>query len=112
MARSESRRSSCPAARRAIAFAPAGLRRRRRARLFVATHPAVSPRAADDCIAPTMRKSSGARLTSDAALLSPGVVALLVRHGTHRERPRLLQRGAAVGRVHYRIRGDESPAAV
>ena len=34
-----------------------------------ATHSAVSPRAADGCIARVMRKPNGARLTSDAALL-------------------------------------------
>jgi hypothetical protein len=34
------------------------------------THSAVSPRAADDCIARMMRKPNGARLTSDPALLT------------------------------------------
>ncbi len=35
----------------------------------LATHSAVSPNAADGCIARMMRKPNGARLTSDAALL-------------------------------------------
>jgi hypothetical protein len=34
-----------------------------------ATHSAVLPRAADDCIARMMRKPNHARMTSDAALL-------------------------------------------
>ena len=34
-----------------------------------ATHSAVVPRAADGCIARMMRKRTGTRLTSDAALL-------------------------------------------
>jgi hypothetical protein len=34
-----------------------------------ATHPAVLPRAADDCMARVMRKPNRGRLTSEAALL-------------------------------------------
>jgi hypothetical protein len=45
LATSESRRSSRPGAGRTIAFAPAGRRRRRRARLPNATHSTVVPRA-------------------------------------------------------------------
>ena len=36
---------------------------------------------------------------------------LALCYGTNRERPRLLQRRAGVGRMHYRIRAKESPAA-
>ena len=39
-------------------------------------------------------------------------LARALRHGTHRERPRLLQGGAAAGKVRYRIRAEESPAVV
>jgi len=45
-----------------------------------ATHSAVSPRAADGCFARMMGKPTGARLTSDGALLLSWGVVLLVRH--------------------------------
>ena len=51
----------------------------------LATHSAVSPCAADGCIAAMMRKPNGARLTSDAALLLSYVIRLLVRHDLDRQ---------------------------
>ena len=57
-ATSESRRSSRTGAGLTIAFAPAGLRRRRRARLRNATASVVSPRRADGCLTPAMHQPS------------------------------------------------------
>jgi len=39
-------------------------------------------------------------------------VSLLLSHGGSHESALLLQRGAVVGRFHYRIREEQSPAAV
>jgi hypothetical protein len=58
-----------------------------------------------------MLKPDRTKIRTVAALLLSSDLRLLVCHGTNRERPRLLQRRAGVGRMHYRIRAKESPAA-
>jgi hypothetical protein len=49
-----------------------------------ATRSVVLPRVADDGIARMMRKPNRARLKSDAALLLPSDIGLLVRHDLDR----------------------------
>jgi hypothetical protein len=56
-------------------------------REWFATHSAVSPHAADGCIARMMRKPHAARLASDAALLLLSGVGLLVCHEGSRPLP-------------------------
>ena len=69
MATSESRRLSRTGAGLTIAFASAGLRRRRRARLRNATRSAVSPGRRHVFIARTMRKADRTKLPAVVALL-------------------------------------------